>query len=490
MVVLVFALGWVEPMHAAPGDILFLDNFDNGGACSALAPNWTTTSTNLGGTSNQTSNSGNCAMFTRGGVVSNTSTSTDLSGVVGADLDVWVRIGADAFSEDPDAGENLVIEYLDDGGFWQSFEIFNGGSNFGQVYNRTYAIPADGLHNNLQIRFRQTGGSGGPPANGGIGWDYFHLDDVTITESGTPPPTGNSNLGAGLCDDMESGFNNWQTTNATRSAINNDTFNSSSNSLFLRHNTVSTTAWSFDSQGVASFDVWVRRGADAFSEDPDGGENLIVQYFSNASTWVTLETFSGSGAAGQVFNRSYALPDTARHANFRVRFTLATGSGSDFDYWHIDDVCFPAQPATIDLQSVNSVEQDPINGGTNPFAIPGAWVIYEVTSTNTGAGPTDTDTLELTLDLDPNATFYAGDSPFRYTDGAGADATGLTFPFNFLADNTDGVVFLDGLGTSITPTADFDPSVRSIVISFAGQYPGATVSSNPTFTIEYRALVD
>jgi hypothetical protein len=52
------------------------------------------------------------------------------------------------------------------------------------------------------------------------------------------------------------------------------------------------------------------------------------------------------------------------------------------------------------------------------------------------------------------------------------------------------LIVVELVGASICPIADFDPNVRSVVISFDGQYPGATASFNPTFTIEYRALVD
>lgn len=488
---------WAQWGHAAPGDILFSDNFDSGGGCGTLTPNWTTSSTNLGGTSTQTSNSGNCSMFVRGTTVSNTSVAIDTSGAIGADLDVWIRVGSDTFSEDPDAGEDFILEYSDSGGFWNELETFTGPGNLGAIYNRTYALPSDALHTNLQLRFRLLTGSGGPPANGGIGYDYYHVDDVLITETATPPPTGSSDLGAGTCDDMESGFDNWQTSNTTRSGINNDTFNSAGNSMFLRHASVTTTAWPFDSAGVASLEVWVRRGADSFSEDPDGGENLVVQYQNNSGTWVTLESFTGSGTQGQIFNRSYTLPATARHANFRVRFTLTSGSGSDFDYWHVDDVCFPSLPADIELEEQITVEQDPIHGAgpPGPYSIPGAWHIYDLTATNNGFGPVDIDTVILTVDIDANETFYAGDfdgsgSPFIYTDGSGAEATGLAFPFVSLGDGADGVVFRNSGGTSITPTADFDPNVRRIEISFDGQFPGATISSTPNFKIEYRTRLD
>ena len=480
--------------EAAPGDILFQDNFDSGALCSPLAPNWTTSNTNLGGTSTQTSNSANCSMFLRGDVVTNTSIVVDLSGATGAELAMWIRRGADSFSEDPDSGEDLAIEYLDSSSTWNTLEIIPGGAGFGTIFNRTYTIPSLGLHANFQFRARHTGGNGGPPANGGIGWDYYHIDDVTLTETGTPPPPITSTLGADQCDDFESGFGNWQTTSSTRSAINNDTFNSSNSSLFLRHDTVTTTANPFDTAGVASFDVWIRRGSDLFSENPDGGENLVVQYLDSTSSWITLETFTGSGTQGQIFVRSYALPDAGRHPNFRVRFTFTGASGSDFDYWHVDDVCFPAGTPNLTLQKNITFEQDPVNGGTDPYAIPGGWVLYEIIVTNTGIGLNDDNSLVIEDTLDANVSFFAGDldgggSPFRFTDGSGVNSSGLSLPFNTLGDLTDGVEFFDSTDSLMTPDPNFDPDVSRFAITFPGQIQGASDTSNPTFTIEYRALI-
>lgn len=40
--------------------------------------------------------------------------------------------------------------------------------------------------------------------------------------------------------------------------------------------------------------LWIRRRSDAFSEDPDGSENLVVEYLDHTGTWTALETFSGT----------------------------------------------------------------------------------------------------------------------------------------------------------------------------------------------------
>ncbi len=484
------------PAFAAPGDTLFSDDFETGASCDPLTGIWTTTSTNLSGIGSQTSSSGLCSMFTRGDVVTITGPVVDLSGAAGADLTGWLRQGADAFSEDVDAGEDLTLEYIDSLGVWQSLITYPGADPPGTVELISFALPSNAMHANFQLRFRQIGGSGGPPSNGGIGYDYWHIDDIVITESGTiAPPPPSSNLAANTCDDFENGFGNWETSNSSRSGINSDTFNSSGNSMYLRHDTVTTTSLPFNSGGVNEMTVWVRRGADSFSENPDNGENLTLQYFNASSTWVSLETFTGSGSQGQIFNRTYALPTAAQHANFRVRFVYPFASGSDFDYWHIDDVCFNGAGPDFSVVKDVIVEQDPINGTSNPRGIPGAWATYSITVTNNGAGSVDAGSMTIGDLIDTNTTLFTGDfnglgSPFRFTDGTGADASGLSLSFGGISDATDGVIFRDGVGTSMTPTGGFDPAVASFELQFNGAMNGTASGGNPTFTIEYRVLIE
>ena len=169
---------------AAPGDILLQDNFDDGAGCSTLAPTWTVSDTNLAGTGTQTSESGACSAFTRGDVVTITGPVIDLSSATGATLTAWLRQGLDAFSEDVDTGEDFVFEYLDAGSNWIPIETLFGADPNGEVTNVSLDLPLGALHANFQLRFRQTGGSGGPPANGGIGFDYWHIDDVLLIETG------------------------------------------------------------------------------------------------------------------------------------------------------------------------------------------------------------------------------------------------------------------------------------------------------------------
>lgn len=170
--------------------------------------------------------------------------------------------------------------------------------------------------------------------------------DVGATQSvallAIPPPP----LTPGSCETFESGLGNWiiDTSGGGDAGIGTATANSPSNSLYTRWGVVSvaSTAVDFQSSTSARITAWIRRGDDGFSNYPEAGEDLVVEYFNNSSTWVTLETIPGGGATGEILTRAYDLPADALHANFQLRFRQTGGSGNDFDYWHIDDVCFLA----------------------------------------------------------------------------------------------------------------------------------------------------
>jgi len=484
------------PTHAF-SQVVFSDDFDAGpAACSTLAPNWTTTDANLSDIDTSTANSNSCSLFTRGDIVSTTTIPIDLSGASGADFEAWVRKGDDAFSEDPDAAaENLVLEFRDALGAWFTLSSFDAVALAdGAITNVNIPLPAAALHGAVQFRFRQLGGSGGPPNNGGLGFDFWHVDDVVVTATATPPtpPT----LTANSCDDFEQGtLNNWFATDTTRIGINTDTANSPTNSLFLRHGTATATSVAVNATGLSEITVWVRRGDDTFSENPDPGEDLTIEFLDNALVWTPLETFTGSGTQGEIFNRTYPATAAMRHSNFRIRITLAAGNGVDFDYWHVDDVCFVSGMTDLNVVKSLSVESDPVGTGADPYAIPGAFIRYTIDVSNAGAGVVDNDTIVLEDTLDQNIALFVGDldgsgSPFIFTDGTGANASGISLDFGSLADGTDGVIFRDASNNIITPTAPFDDDVASFELTFDGSMNGTGAGGTPAFSIEYRVRVD
>jgi len=463
-----------ETGQAAPGDILFADDFEDG----TLA-NWTTTDATMSGVNNAVgwASSGTWGAYTGNGVVTVTSPNINAA-VPEARLDIWIRRGADAFSEDTDAGEDLVLEYQRADTTWVSLRTYLGSGTNGQQHFDSFILPPNALHGALSIRLRQTGGSG--PT-----FDFWHFDNVVVTEIAPAP-----GLGVGACDDFESGLTTNWTINPTTgfAGISAATFSSPSNSLYLNGGTVNVQSNVIDTSDIRLGDltVWVRRGQDTFSEDPDGGENLVVEYLDDLGTWVALETFSGAGGPGQIFLRAYDLPAAGRHAAFQMRFRQTGGSGAPWDYWHVDDVCFDLSTDPVLLVTkLSQVISDPVNGTTDPKAIPGAIVRYTLSVTNVGLGTADNNSLVITDALPANTALFvdtSGGDPIVFVDGA--TASGLAY--NFATDVTFSNQVGGGPPYTYVPVPDaqgFDPLVTGIRVNPTGVMNASAGGNDPSFNL-------
>jgi len=135
---------------AAPGDTVFSDNFEDG----TLAA-WTTTNPGVSGVSNNAgfAGSGIYGVYTSNQAVTVTSP-TFSAAVPEVRLRLWIRRGADSFSEDPDTNEDLVLEYQRADATWAVLNTYLGSGTTGQVYNASFILPADARHANLAIRLR------------------------------------------------------------------------------------------------------------------------------------------------------------------------------------------------------------------------------------------------------------------------------------------------------------------------------------------------
>lgn len=313
---------------AQPGTTLFYDNLNGN-----LNDFTVVASGGNGSTGNETASSGRSLRLRWGPV--RVYTDPIAAAVPGAELTLWIRRGDDAFSEDPDSGEDLIIEYRDAAGAWITIDTYAGDGSPGEIFTPTYPLPAAALHANLSIQVRLTDGDGSDN-------DYWHIDELRVTETAG---AGGGTLGIGSCEAFESGLGGW-TVNASGgdAGISSATASSPSNSLYTRWGVVSVTSNPIDLSAVSavSLDIWVQRGDDSFSENPESGEDLILEYYNDTGSWVALETFVGGDTPGEIFVRSYALPATARHVGFQIRVRQTDGDGSDWDYWHVDDVCLSA----------------------------------------------------------------------------------------------------------------------------------------------------
>ncbi len=466
---------------AAPGDILFSDDFNR----NNLAP-WTTTNAGISGilTGGQTSGSNPRAGFTSNAAVTVTSPSINAA-VPAARLDIWVRRGSDSISEDPDPGENFAVEYQRSDGTWNPLVTYLGSGTPGQIYQASFSLPVDALHGALVVRVQQTSGSG-------FDWDYWHFDDVIITEMAPAGP-----LAIGTCDYFENGLTtNWTVNPLTGFAgTSAATSLSPTNSMFVNGGVVDVESVIVDTSDVTFSDltVWIRRGSDTFSEDPDNGEDLVIEYLDDVGSWVALETFAGTGGPGQSYARTYNLPASGRHSNFRLRFRMTGGSGATWDYWHIDDVCFvQAITPVLQVAKLSQTLSDPINGTSGPKAIPGAFVQYTIAISNQGLGSVDTDSLIIT---DPVPAFTAlfvdstsGD-PITFTDGTPSSGVSYNFATDVTFSNQPG----GGPPFNYSPTPDgqgFDPAVTGFRIAPAGAMSGSSGGTPSSFNITLRVRIE
>lgn len=154
-----------------------------------------------------------------------------------------------------------------------------------------------------------------------------------------------------VCFNFNSGLpSGWAGSGAGQFGVNSDTGAGGTDSLFLRNRAVEVTTTDFDFGSASSVDytVWVQRGDDNFSEDPDAGEDLQLEYRDSSGNWQIISTFTGSGTAGEVFTPTLSFNSTQLHNQFALRFNKIDGDNGDFDYWHIDDVCLTST-ATVSL---------------------------------------------------------------------------------------------------------------------------------------------
>jgi hypothetical protein len=183
------ALSWLlllipAASFAAPGDTLFTDDFDR----TVLAP-WVSSNPAVTGilSGGPTAGSNPRGAFTSAQAVTVTSPVINAA-VPAAALSIWVRRGSNQISNGPESGEDFLVEYQRADLTWATLAFYPGSGTGGEIFVDSFVLPADALHSNLVIRVRQTDGSGTDE-------DFWHFDDVTVTESATSGP-----LTVGSCD--------------------------------------------------------------------------------------------------------------------------------------------------------------------------------------------------------------------------------------------------------------------------------------------------
>ncbi|HTO55214.1 MAG TPA: choice-of-anchor X domain-containing protein [Myxococcota bacterium] len=170
---------------------------------------------------------------------------------------------------------------------------------------------------------------------------------------------------------------------------------------------------------------------------------------------------------------------------------------SQADYWNVDDQVFSLIKVNLVIVKTVQTISDPVNGTTNPKAIPGAIMQYTVVVTNQGKGTSDANTVNVVDAIPANLEMVvtdiggAGSGPVLFTQGS--PTSGLTYTFTSLASLADSLDFSNTNNTTWTyvPTANgngTDPNVKFIRVFPSGTF-AANAGTAPSFTLQFRMRV-
>ncbi len=158
----------------------------------------------------------------------------------------------------------------------------------------------------------------------------------------------------------------------------------------------------------------------------------------------------------------------------------------------------PTGTPSLTIVKAATTLNDPVNGTTDPKAIPGATIRYLVLTTNTGFGQVDTDSLIVTDPIPANMALRVVDydvstaGPVQFANGSTSST--LSYTFIALDDATDDVSFSDdnGITFDYEPSADangVDTAVTDIRVNPKGAFAGSSGSGDPSMAIAFKVVV-
>ena len=244
-------------------------------------------------------------------------------------------------------------------------------------------------------------------------------------------------------------------------------------------------------------------GADVFIRatvtDPFGSFDIasasldLIDALGNPQlTGAAMTLVDDDGIATHTYELSYTLPANAAAGTWTPRVTAVEGTEGIIT--RLRSGAFEVVPQLPDLLVLKSVVtlSDPVNGNTNPKAIPGAVMLYTLEVTNQGPGSVDADTLLLSDVLPANSALFidtgSGD-PVVFVDGTPASGLGYSFATDVSYSNQVG----GGPPYNYTPVPDpqgFDSAVTGLQINPSGPLLGNSGAGDPNFQIRFRVRVD
>lgn len=233
----------------------------------------------------------------------------------------------------------------------------------------------------------------------------------------------------------------------------------------------------------------------------DGGGSINPVLTNGNVNFVSGNTVIGDGTANNnAATGNVVVTFTQEIDTVVIRYGNANTAPGDPGQQGIGvhDLYFCTPDVDLTVSKVSSIIADPVNGTTNPKAIPGATIEYLITVTNTGLDAVFNDTVSVRDDgpSDAKMCLIARDGgPVIFGDPGGA--TGLNYQYGGpggvatdLGVTTDDLEFssTNGANFDYTPVDDgtgCDGAITNFRVNPTGEFEG---SSSFTITVRYEIL--
>jgi uncharacterized repeat protein (TIGR01451 family) len=149
----------------------------------------------------------------------------------------------------------------------------------------------------------------------------------------------------------------------------------------------------------------------------------------------------------------------------------------------------------LTVVKLSTTVSDPVNGVSNPKAIPGAIVEYQIIVTNPAANTIDNNSIFIAdqvpayMDLRVADIGASGSGPVQYVNGS--PASGMTYTFTALGNTADDIAFSNDGGATWTYVPTIDANGTDAAVTNVRINPkGAFNANNAQFTLKLRMRVE
>jgi uncharacterized repeat protein (TIGR01451 family) len=211
----------------------------------------------------------------------------------------------------------------------------------------------------------------------------------------------------------------------------------------------------------------------------------------------TVDTGTLASGANLAILIAYEVAGTA--TGTATLTTTAASSRAGIISDTVVDTVEVVPPPVIRIAKTVTAFSDPKNGTADPFAIPGAVMLYTIRVENRGSGPADAGSIVITDVVPAKGSLKVddigpvGSGPVAFADGA--PSSNLSYTFGGLGDASDDLAFSNDGGVTFdyTPTADAagcDAAVTHIRINPQGALNPDNGAGPPNAEFSFRFRID